>query len=113
MSFLTSRWRRDPTVRLRPIPEQSVCLVYRPRPPALLPLQGLHWEVLDMVDGSTGAELINTFRARYMETHGVAAGAWATEAIAGAMAELADWRLVEAGGPPSAEFPTNPHSFGD
>lgn len=44
-------WVRSPGVRLRPVPEQRMCLAYRPRPPALHGLNLSSWLVMELCDG--------------------------------------------------------------
>ena len=41
-------WTREHGVRLRPVPEQAVCLAYRPQPPMLFGLNLTSWLLLTL-----------------------------------------------------------------
>ena len=56
------RWLREPGVRLRLVPEQSCCLVYRRNPPALCGLNLTSWLVLTLCDGRSEEALTSAYR---------------------------------------------------
>lgn len=51
MSFPTGSFRRSRGLRLRPVPEREVCLVYVPRKPNLYTLNATAWMILEMCRG--------------------------------------------------------------
>lgn len=69
-SFRPFVWTREPGVRLRPVPEQAVCLVYRPRPPMLFGLNLTSWLVLSLCDGRGEDEIGRDFDAAVREAGG-------------------------------------------
>lgn len=63
-------WVRSPGVRLRPVPEQAVCLAYRPKPPMLFGLNLTSWLVLTLCDGRGEAEIGRDYDAAVREAGG-------------------------------------------
>ena len=63
MSFQNTYFVHHPDVRLRPISELDVCLVYRPRPPKLFKLNRTAWLLLELADGAIEPDIIEEFRA--------------------------------------------------
>jgi hypothetical protein len=61
---------REPGVRLRPVPEQAVCLAYRPRPPMLFGLNLTSWLVLTLCDGRSEQEIGRDYDAAVREAGG-------------------------------------------
>jgi hypothetical protein len=50
-------------VRLRPVPELGVCLVYTPARPSLHRLNATSWLIASLCDGRPYAEIVAAFRA--------------------------------------------------
>jgi len=50
-------------IRLRPVPEMGVCLVYTPTRPALHRLNAASWLVASLCDGRSLAEIAADYRA--------------------------------------------------
>jgi len=63
-------WVREPNVRLRPVPEQAVCLVYRPRPPMLFGLNLTSWLVLTLCDGRSEEAIGRDYEAAVRQAGG-------------------------------------------
>jgi hypothetical protein len=85
-------WRRNPDVRLRPVPEQALCFVYRPKPPALLGLNLTSWLVLELCDGRDDDALADA----YAETVRAVGGAGdAPGALEWALRQLHQLKLIE------------------
>lgn len=63
MSFPTGSFRRSRGLRLRPVPEREVCLVYVPRKPNLYTLNATAWMILEMCRGQPLKELQAEFYA--------------------------------------------------
>src|SRR5580698_2556371 len=63
-------WMHEPGVRLRPVPEQAVCLVYRPRPPMLFGLNLTSWLVLTLCDGRDEAAMERDYYAAVQSVGG-------------------------------------------
>jgi len=66
-------WTRSPGVRLRPVPEQGMCLAYLPRPPGLYGLNPPSWLLLSMCDGRPDAALAEAYRDAVQPAGGPAA----------------------------------------
>ena len=73
-------WAREPGIRLRPVPEQAICLVYRPRPPMLFGLNLTSWLVLTLCDGRDEQQIGRDYAAAVQGVSGPGAepGALAT-----------------------------------
>jgi hypothetical protein len=63
-------WTREHGVRLRPVPEQAVCLAYRPQPPMLFGLNLTSWLLLTLCDGRSEAEIGRDYDAAVREAGG-------------------------------------------
>lgn len=50
-------WVRCQGIRLRPVPEQAMCLAYKRQPPGLHGLNLTAWLVFELCDGRTDNEL--------------------------------------------------------
>lgn len=61
MSFPSGCYRKTRRLRIRPVPEREVCLVYTPSNPNLYTLNATAWVVLELCDGRTLAELEKAF----------------------------------------------------
>ena len=61
MSFPSGCYRKTRRLRIRPVPEREVCLVYTPGNPNLYTLNATAWVVLELCDGRTLAELEKAF----------------------------------------------------
>ncbi len=57
MSFPTGSFRRSRGLRLRPLPEREVCLVYVPKRPNLYTLNATAWMILELCRGQPLKEL--------------------------------------------------------
>jgi hypothetical protein len=77
-------WVREPNVRLRPVPEQAVCLAYRPRPPMLFGLNLTSWLVLTLCDGRSEEAIGRDYDAAVRQAGGPGAESGAlTKALRG------------------------------
>lgn len=63
-------WTVESGVRLRPVPEQAVCLVYRPKPPMLFGLNLTSWLVLTLCDGRSEDEIGRDYDVAVREAGG-------------------------------------------
>lgn len=70
---MATTWSPKPGVRLRPIPEQSCCLAYVPRPPALHGLNLTSWIILTLCDGRTQPAIAQDYFAAVSPSGGAAA----------------------------------------
>jgi hypothetical protein len=61
VSFPSGCYRKTRRLRIRPVPEREVCLVYTPSNPNLYTLNATAWVVLELCDGRTLAELEKAF----------------------------------------------------
>jgi Coenzyme PQQ synthesis protein D (PqqD) len=61
VSFPSDCYRKTRRLRIRPVPEREVCLVYTPGNPNLYTLNATAWLVLELCDGRTLAELEKAF----------------------------------------------------
>lgn len=57
MSFQTGSFKRSRGLRLRPLPEREVCLVYVPKKPDLYTLNATAWMILELCRGQPLKEL--------------------------------------------------------
>ena len=57
-------------MRLRPVPEQAMCLAYRPKPPMLFGLNLTSWLVLTLCDGRSEDEIGHDYEAAVREAGG-------------------------------------------
>ena len=57
MSFPTGSFRRSRGLRLRPLPEREVCLVYVPKKPNLYTLNATAWVILELCRGQPVKDL--------------------------------------------------------
>jgi len=57
VSFPTGSFRRSRGLRLRPLPEREVCLVYVPKRPNLYTLNAPAWMILELCRGQPLKEL--------------------------------------------------------
>lgn len=85
-------WRHRSGVRLRPVPEQAMCLVYRRQPPALLALNLSSWLVFQLCDGCSEAEIETAYRTRTRATGGAGD---ANGAVSFALRQLLELGLIE------------------
>ncbi len=89
-------WVREPGLRLRPVPEQACCLVYRPpsadaasRPaPVLHALNLTSWFVLTLCDGRDEAAMSEEFIAALRDTDGPGASRAAMHSALGQLRAL-------------------------
>ncbi len=63
MFYRNGCYSKTRNLRVRPIREHAICLVFTPANPTLFKLNSSAWGVLDMCDGRTGASLETSFRA--------------------------------------------------
>lgn len=84
-------WTREPGIRLRPVPEQAVCLAYRPKPPMLFGLNLTSWLVLTLCDGRSESEIGRDYYAAVHEAGGPGAG---PGAFANALQGLEELKLI-------------------
>jgi hypothetical protein len=84
-------WTREPGIRLRPVPEQAVCLAYRPKPPMLFGLNLTSWLVLTLCDGRSEAAIGHDYHAAVREAGGPGA---APGAFAKALQGLEELKLI-------------------
>jgi hypothetical protein len=61
VSFPSGCYRKTRRLRIRPVPEREVCLVYTPGNPNLYTLNATAWVVLELCDGRTLAQLEKAF----------------------------------------------------
>ena len=61
MSFRNGCFRKTRHLRIRPVPEREVCLVYTPRNPNLYTLNATAWVVLELCDGRSLPALKKAF----------------------------------------------------
>lgn len=87
---------REPGLRLRPVPEQACCLVYRPpsagtvprQAPALHALNLTSWLVLTLCDGRDEAAMSEEFTAALIDTDGPGASRAAMQSALGQLRAL-------------------------
>jgi hypothetical protein len=84
-------WTREPGIRLRPVPEQAVCLVYRPRPPMLFGLNLTSWLVLTLCDGRDEQQIGCDYATAVQGVNGPGAE---PGALAAALQGLEELRLI-------------------
>lgn len=63
MFSLRACYRKTPSVKVRPVPEMGICLVFTPAKPDLYTLNPAAWLVLELCDGRTGRELMVAYAA--------------------------------------------------
>ena len=63
MSCPSEYYALEPGVRLRPVPEMGVCLVYTPANPALHRLNPASWLIASMCDGRPLADMAAAYNA--------------------------------------------------
>jgi hypothetical protein len=61
VSFPSGCYRKTRRLRIRPVPEREVCLVYTPGNPNLYTLNATAWVILELCDGRTLARLKKAF----------------------------------------------------
>jgi hypothetical protein len=61
VSFRNGCFRKTRHLRIRPVPEREVCLVYTPRNPNLYTLNATAWVVLELCDGRSLPQLEKAF----------------------------------------------------
>ncbi len=89
-------WTPEPGLRLRPVPEQNCCLVYRPPAPAANPprppmLHGLNvtaWLVLTLCDGRDEVAIEQEFAQLIGDAHGAGASKAALHSALGQLRTL-------------------------
>ena len=64
MSFQRERYSQTPGVRIRPVPELGICVVFTPAPPQLFNLNPHAWLILELAPGQTYEELETRYLAR-------------------------------------------------
>lgn len=89
--FRRTCWKAEPLVRLRPVPEQGVCLAYTPARPALHALNVTTWFVLTLCDGRPYAAIARAFRRAAADSLGPGSG---TDALRAALHQLHELGLV-------------------
>lgn len=89
---MPTKWMRDPAARLRPVPEQACCLVYRPRPPALHGLNLTSWLVFSLCDGRDEDSIRSAYRDAVASAGGPGA---ASGAFDSALSQLARLGLIQ------------------
>ena len=62
MSYRNGCFRKTRRLRIRPVPEREVCLVYTPKSPNLFTLNATAWVVLELCDGRSLPALREAFR---------------------------------------------------
>jgi hypothetical protein len=77
---MVTLWTHSPGVRLRPVPEQAICLAYVPRPPALHGLNLTSWLVCTLCDGRDEAAIAADYFSAVAPSGGPAATPAALEA---------------------------------
>jgi hypothetical protein len=61
VSYRNGCFRKTRRLRIRPVPEREVCLVYTPANPNLYTLNATAWVVLELCDGLTLPQLEKAF----------------------------------------------------
>jgi hypothetical protein len=61
VSFPNGCFRKTRRLRIRPVPEREVCLVYTPKSPNLYTLNATAWVVLELCDGRSLPSLQKAF----------------------------------------------------
>jgi hypothetical protein len=61
VSFPNGCYRKTRGLRIRPVPEREVCLVYTPSNPNLYTLNATAWVILELCDGRTLSQLEEAF----------------------------------------------------
>jgi hypothetical protein len=84
-------WTRSPGVRLRPVPEQGLCLAYIPHPPRLYGLNPPSWLLLSLCDGRPDVALAAAYRDSVEPVGGPAA---APSAFANGLGQLQRLGLI-------------------
>jgi len=85
--------RKLPGLRIRPIPEAGVCLVYNPRDPTLRTLTPAAWLLFELCDGRT----LEALRAAYLDAVARPRGAAEADAwFRDGLAQLQSHGLVES-----------------
>jgi hypothetical protein len=79
---------------LRPVPEQAICLAYRPRPPALDALNLTSWLVMELCDGRDDAALSKAYADAVRSAGGAGD---APGALDHALRQLHELGLIERG----------------
>jgi len=73
-------WTHSPGLRLRPVPEQAICLAYVPHPPALHGLNLTSWFVFTLCDGRDETAIAADYFSALAHSGGPAATPAALEA---------------------------------
>lgn len=63
MSYRNGCFRKTRRLRIRPLPEREVCLVYTPKSPNLYTLNATAWVVLELCDGRSLPALQKAFHS--------------------------------------------------
>lgn len=103
--FRRTFWKAESDLRLRPVPEQRLCLVYTPARPALHALNVTTWFVLTLCDGSAYADIARAFRRAAADTLGPGSS---TEALRAALDQLLGLGLVRRVAAPVAHQENSP-----
>lgn len=65
MSFPIVSYRRAPDIRLRPVPEMEICLVFTPANPNVYTLNAACWLILELCDGRPWDEIETEYVAAF------------------------------------------------
>lgn len=92
MSYPSACWRKVANVRVRPVPEMEVCIVFTPDNPNLFTLNSTAWLVLDLCDGRSWKRLE---KAYYDAVEPLRTPAEAREELIGILADLERKGVIE------------------
>ena len=88
--------RKLPGLRIRPVPEAGICLVYNPRDPTLRTLTPAAWLLFELCDGRSYEALRAAYIAAVARSRSAAeAEAWFRDGLA----QLQSHGLVESAAP--------------
>jgi len=83
-------YRRTTNLRVRPVPEMDVCLVFTPDRPHLYRLNAAAWLVFELCDGRSGAALEAEYDEAMQQDDGSA-----VEGLHGIVAEFEQRGIIE------------------
>src|SRR5260370_15779014 len=92
VSFPNGCFRKTRRLRIRPLPEREVCLVYTPNNPNLYTLNATAWVVLELCDGRSLRDLKRAF---YRAVEPLMSAQEAAECLAASLGDMIEKTIVE------------------
>lgn len=92
MSYPTGCIRKTRHLRIRPVPEMEICLVYTPKDPNLYTLNATAWVVLELCDGRSLRDLEQAF---YRSVEPLMSAQEAAECLALSLGDMIEKSIVE------------------